>query len=219
MHVSRTAGFLGVVAAVAAMLHTTVGMPSAAAEGCPDIEVVFARGTGAPPGPGWLGDAFVNSLRSKVGGRSVDLYAVNYPAGFNFSASASQGAADARARVIDMSTRCPNTRLVLGGNSQGAGVIDLITMPPTPIAGLTPDPIPAEATDHVAAIAVFGNPLRDMTGGRSLADMSPAFGAKVIDLCAAGDPFCSGGLDFPAHMSYVQNGMAEQAAAFAAERV
>lgn len=209
----------GAVIAVAPMLGVSFAVPVATADECPDIEVVFARGTGAPPGTGWLGGAFVDLLRSKVGGRSVGVYPVNYPAGFDFSTSVVAGAADARAHVEQMSVRCPGTRLVLGGNSQGAGVIDLITMAPAPIAGFTPNPIPDGIADHIAAVVVFGNPLRDLAGGGPLDAHSPVYGSRTIDLCAAGDPFCSPGTDFPAHFAYIQNGMADQAAAFAAQRL
>ena len=60
-------------------------MPSASAQPCPDVEVVFARGTGEPPGVGGVGQAFVDALRSKVGGKSVDVYPVNYPASSDFA--------------------------------------------------------------------------------------------------------------------------------------
>jgi cutinase len=46
-------------------------LPTASAQDCPDIEVVFARGTNDAPGLGNVGEAFVDSLRGKVGGRSV----------------------------------------------------------------------------------------------------------------------------------------------------
>ena len=60
-----------------AVLSTSISVPFAAADLCPDIEVVFARGTGdAPPG-GQVGQAFVDSLRSKVVPRSVGTYGVN----------------------------------------------------------------------------------------------------------------------------------------------
>src|SRR4029078_11139581 len=51
----------------------------AASAACPDAEVVFARGRQEPPGGGPVGEAHVNSLRSKVG-MSVGVYGVNYPA-------------------------------------------------------------------------------------------------------------------------------------------
>jgi cutinase len=118
-----------------------------------------------------------------------------------------------------MADNCPNTRLVLGGMSQGAGVIDLITVDPRPLGKYTPTPLPADVTDHVAAVAVFGNPLRDMRGGGPLPQLSGRFGPKTIDMCALDDPFCSTGLNFPAHLSYVQNGMLEEATNFVADRL
>src|SRR6185369_16819821 len=68
--------------ASAALLTPAVSpMPigTASADDCPDIEVVFARGTNDSPGLGNVGGAFVDALRGKVGGRSVGAYAVNYP--------------------------------------------------------------------------------------------------------------------------------------------
>ena len=75
-----------------------------------------------------FGQAFVDALRRQVGGRSVGVYAVNYPASWDYSNSASAGARDANAHVQYMAANCPNTKMVLGGMSQGAGVIDLITV-------------------------------------------------------------------------------------------
>ena len=52
-----------------------------------------------------------------------------------------------------------NTRLVLGGYSQGAAVIDVISAVPHPRRRHRFDnPLPPNVPDHVAAIAVFGNP-------------------------------------------------------------
>jgi hypothetical protein len=102
------------------LLNTAISIPFGRCCSVPDIEVVFARGTGSPPGIGWVGEAFVDSLRSKVSERSVEVYAVNYPATWNFSTSASAGAKDANAHVQYMAANCPSTRMVLGGMSQGA---------------------------------------------------------------------------------------------------
>jgi cutinase len=203
-------------------------IPSARAAPCPDVEVVFARATTEPPGVGEVGQAFVDSLRAQAAGRSIGVYAVGYPATEDFAASASVGADDARAHVQYMATNCPNTRIVLGGYSQGALVIDLITAIPVSFAGFTPAPMPPEVASHVAAVAVFGNPL-DRFVGAPLTAVSPLYADRAIDLCVAADPICapSGGLSPPtrdemfsaAHLSYVQSGMASQAAAFAAGRL
>ncbi|PRC48895.1 cutinase family protein, partial [Mycobacterium sp. ITM-2017-0098] len=108
--------------AAALLIAPNAVAPTAHAQGCPDIEVVFARGTDEPPGLGRVGSAFVDSLSGRVGGRSVGSYAVVYPATFDFLAAAG-GANDASAHVQYMIANCPRTRLVLGGYSQGAAVI------------------------------------------------------------------------------------------------
>ena len=49
-------------------IHRIAGplcVPFAGADCCPDIEMVFARGTGEPPVVGSVGQAFIDSLRSK----------------------------------------------------------------------------------------------------------------------------------------------------------
>lgn len=188
---------------------------TASAESCPDTEVVFARGTGEPPGVGRVGDAFVNSLRSKLPGKSVRAYGVNYPANYNFL-QATSGANDVSSHLQYMADACPDTRLVLGGYSQGAAVIDIVTA--TPVAGFTVGPpLPAAATGQVAAVALFGNPSKRLVNVVNVA--SPQYAGKTIDLCSGNDPVCSDGRNWGAHTQYVQTGLTNQAAAFVAQRL
>ncbi|HYP96744.1 MAG TPA: cutinase family protein [Mycobacterium sp.] len=200
--------------ASAALLTPAVSpMPigTASADDCPDIEVVFARGTNDSPGLGNVGGAFVDALRGKVGGRSVGAYAVNYPASFDFLAAAG-GANDASAHIQYMVDNCPNTRLVLGGYSQGAAVIDVISAVPVPAVGFN-NPLPPNAPDHVAAIAVFGNPSAKL--GLPLT-VSPVWGGRAIDLCNANDAVCqTDGENMAAHRAYA-GGPTNQAADFVA---
>ncbi len=182
---------------------------------CADIQVVFARGTGEPPGPGRVGQAFVDSLRSLVNGKSVAVYAVDYPASYDFL-RAVDGANDARQFVESTATSCPQTKVVLGGYSQGAAVVDLITVPGQATFGFG-DPLPDNVADHVAAVAVFGNPSNRIGG--PLTALSPLFGFKAIDLCNGSDPVCSHGNDAAAHRVYVESGMATEAAQFVAHRL
>ena len=217
-----------VVTTWATLLSAPILSASASAAPCPDVEVTFARGTDEPPGVGGVGQAFLDSLRSQVGGRSVGVYPVNYPAGDDIAPSASAGANDAHAHVRSMVADCPNTKLVLGGYSQGAGVIDLITIARAPVAGLIPDILTADEADHVAAVATFGNPSGRFLGA-PITELSPWYGAKAVDLCAPGDPVCAPGalltlpshdeLFSPAHLSYKQSGMPSQAATFVASHL
>jgi len=198
-----------------AMLGSSAIAPRASADPCTNVEVVFVRGTGAPPGLGLVGQAFVDSLRAKVPGKSVGAYAVDYPATLDFDGSSSEGAVNASSYVQDRVAACPNTKIVLSGYSQSADVIDLITG-----AAATwgvPAPMPPEVADHVAAVAVFGNPSA-RTGG-PLNATSSLYGSKAIDLCTTGDQSCSDGVNLFAHGQYVQSGLVGQAATFAAGRL
>ncbi|MDG5481532.1 cutinase family protein [Mycolicibacterium gadium] len=190
------------------------GAATASAQGCHDIEVVFARGTNEDAGLGVVGGTFVDQLRGKVGGRSVGAYAVNYPATFDFLKAAA-GANDASAHIQNLINTCPNSRLVLGGYSQGAAVIDVISAVPVPGVGFD-NPLPPNVPEHVAAIAVFGNPSAKL--GLPLT-ASPVWGARSIDLCNPGDPICqTNGEDVAAHRAYA-GGPTNQAADFVAGRL
>jgi hypothetical protein len=226
------AGWLcAAVAITCALLGAPV--PVASADPCPDVEVVFARGTGEPPGVGGIGQAFVDSVRSHTGARSVNVYPINYPAssdfssGINFALTVVDGIRDASSHVESMATNCPSTRMVLGGYSQGAVVAGFITAADVPQgipAAFVPPPMPPEVANHVAAVALFGKPSdRWMTDvGAPPVAIGPLYKPKTIDLCDPGDTICNGapvGGPNAAHGSYVANGMVGQAASFAAGRL
>ncbi|OBH08116.1 cutinase family protein [Mycobacterium sp. E3247] len=183
--------------APAAMPPPIAGLMPAASAACPDAEVVFARGREEPPGVGAVGDAFVNSLRGKTR-KSIGVYGVNYPA----SITTGSGANDIGAHVESMARSCPNTRIVLGGYSLGAEVVDRAMW-----GGLPPG-----LDQRIAAVALFGN------GTHGLA---PAFAGKTIDQCTAGDPICGRGTNWPSHLqpSYIGSGLVDQAAGFVAGRL
>lgn len=225
----RMASGLGAAAVAFAALAgpqaagVAVAAPSPA---CPDVEVVFARGTFEAPGVGDTGQAFVNALTSRLPGKSVDVYAVNYPASLDFQAAAN-GVADASNKIESVAASCPTTDIVLGGYSQGAAVAGYTTFDAVPAglnlpAGLGPMP-PATAS-HVDAVVLFGTP---DTWFLNLVDRSAPpitvgslYSAKTLQLCAQGDPVCfPGGFDRAAHSSYKNNGMADQAADFAARSI
>jgi cutinase len=207
--VTATATVLMLVGTMASALP----MPSASAADCPDIEVVFARGTDEPPGIGVVGQALVDSLKPLVKGRSIRSYAVKYPASYDFLAAAS-GANDASARVQATAKKCPKTKIILGGYSQGAAVMDIVTT--SPIAGLGfTTPLPAAMADHISAVAVFGNPSARL--GQPLTTLSAVYGPKTADMCNTNDPICSLGKDFNSHVRYPQSGLVKKAAQWIAD--
>lgn len=210
---ARVHRLLRVTAAAFIAAAMSLIAPPVASAFCPDVEVVFARGTDEPAGVGRVGGAFVDELRHHTW-RSIGAYGVNYPANVDFFASA-DGADDASSHVQHMAGSCPNTKLVLGGYSQGAAVIDIVTAAPLPGLGFH-NPLPDGAADHVAAVALFGNP--SGRAGKLMGMLSPYFAGKIIDLCNPGDPICSDGKNWQAHLGYVP-GLTSQAANFAAGRI
>jgi cutinase len=210
----RISARLGAIASVlvsATALFSAV--PAAAAGACSDIDVTFARGTGEPPGIGRVGQAFVDGLRPLVGNRTISTYAVDYPADYDFL-TAQQGALDAEAHVTNMVAQCPSTKIVLGGYSQGAAVVDMMAGVP-PLGNKIGEvgsaaPLSADLQAAVAAVAVFGNPSAKF----SLPLTGSVWGNRAIDLCKDGDPICSRGRNPFAHSDYVTAGLAQQAAEY-----
>src|SRR5690349_15846079 len=148
--------FVGAAAVVAAAsVGGAVNVPIASADPCPDVEVVFARGTFEAPGVGGVGQAFVDALRSRVGNKSVDVYPVHYPASVDF-ATAADGVVDAANKIRDTANSCPNTKMVLGGFSQGAAVVAYTTVDSIPNGYQLPPgitgPMAPEVAKHVAAV-------------------------------------------------------------------
>jgi cutinase len=207
-------------------------MAVTSAQPCPDVEAVFARGTGEPPGVGGIGEPFVDALRSQLGARSLDVYPVNYDASSDFSdriqfaQSVLDGIKDAGGHIQATAANCPKTRIVLGGYSQGAAVAGFVTSAsipegvPAEYAPFLPKPLPAEIANHVAAVTLFGKPSAAwlQNYGAPAIVIGPLYAPKTIDLCADGDTICNGdpgGLPSFAHSSYPVNGMVGQAAGFA----
>lgn len=222
--VSVTASVAGVTAWGLAASTVSGHVPSASADPCPDVQVVFARGTGEDPGLGPTGQAFVDDLRPRVGGKSFDVYPVNYPASDQW-ATGIDGIRDAGAHVIAMTHDCPKTQLVLGGFSQGAAVMGFVTSAAVPNGvdpASVPKPMSPDVADHVSSVVLFGTPnvrAMDFLGEPPIA-IGPLYQAKTIKVCAAQDPVCSDGLNFAAHNTYADGGaMIDQGAAFAASRL
>lgn len=197
-----------------AMGPSTAPVASAAPE-CSDVEVVFARGTDEPPGIGKVGKAFVDTLRPMLKGSSISTYAVRYPATWDFM-KAAVGANDMSKRIQTIAKQCPKTKIVLGGYSQGAAVVDVVATAPVAGLGYTA-PLPAAAGPHIASIVVFGNPSARI--GNPLTRMSIVYGPRTADLCAPADPICSLGRDWDAHVLYPESGLVKLGAEWTAKLV
>jgi cutinase len=223
-HVAR---FLGpaVVAATGLSASALSGsiIPSASAQ-CPDVQVVFARGTGEAPGVGPTGQAFVDALHQRIGAKSFDVYPVNYPASDQWETGI-DGVRDAGAHVVSMAHDCPNTQMVLSGYSQGAAVMGFVTSAAVP-DGIDPNSVPKplspDVANHVSSVVLFGMPnVRAMNFlGQPPVVIGPTYAAKTVKVCATDDPVCSDGLNFSAHDTYADDGtMIDKGVAFASSHL
>src|ERR1700756_5537833 len=215
-----------VAVGVAACALFSAPAPAASADPCPDVEVVFARGSGEPPGVCGVGGSFSGALREEMGGRSLGVYPVNYQASTDFSnpdfpVTVIDGIRDAGSHIESMAANCPKTREVLGGYSQGAAVAGFVTsaaVPPAVPAAMVPPPMPPDVANHVAAVTLFGTPSDQFLQkyGAPTIVIGPLYQPKTLELCAPGDGICGNGNDAFAHATYALNGMTGQAANYAA---
>ncbi|QOV36222.1 cutinase family protein [Streptomyces ferrugineus] len=194
----------------------TLTAPSASAAACSDIEVVAARGTFEPGTLGFIvGDPVYSALQKKLTGKSLSSYKVNYPADLS-PTSAAQGNADLVNHVNGQASACPNQRFILVGYSQGANVVDNsigISSAGAVVGSPIVATLPAAVEPKVAAVLLFGNPIRAI--GKSVTGV---YQSRTIDFCAKGDPICeNGGNDVGAHLGYTAD--ADAAATFAAGKV
>ncbi|MFZ2510144.1 MAG: cutinase family protein [Gordonia sp. (in: high G+C Gram-positive bacteria)] len=221
--------FTGVLAGNAA--------PATAAPGCPDVELLFARGTletGAPVGV--TGLVMAASLDQQLAGKSVRTSAVRYAASSNFNdrpafvRSVVAGIKTTQAQIRAIARHCPSTKIVLGGYSQGAVVASYAVSDDVEIPAMyaryrsqAPQPLPADIAQHISAVVLFGTPsshwIREL--GAPPMRVGASYRAKTASFCAPGDNVCDGsrvGQPTAAHVLYSVNGMAVAGADFAARR-
>ncbi|WP_396912034.1 cutinase family protein [Mycolicibacterium sp.] len=211
-------------AAVATSMYHVAPTPSAQAEICPDAEVVFARGTddAAPLGP--TGEDFIATLRSHVSLKWVRAYGVDYPASLDFD-KAVDGIGDARAHILATAAGCPETKIVLGGYSQGAAVIGFVTASTVPdgvAADEVPTPMPDYIADHVSAVVLFAKPAPRVMRflGDPTVTVGPRYRPRTLEVCVDNDLICDAdGSSFAAHDTYIKSGMTDRGATFAASKL
>jgi acetylxylan esterase len=100
-----------------------------ARQSCPGVHIFGARETTAPAGYG-TSQGLVNMVKQAYSGATSE--AINYPAcggqsqcgGVSYDQSASQGTAAVVSAVTSFNQRCPDTKIVLIGYSQGGQIMD-----------------------------------------------------------------------------------------------
>jgi acetylxylan esterase len=205
----------------------------APAGSCAAVSIVTARASTEAPGEGITGalvSQVVNQSRQTVSRASV-----SYPATLgNYAASQAQGVAAAKTQVTNLVNRCPTTKVVLLGYSQGANVIgDILAGGGGGALGAQSAPLGSNITSHVAAIVTFGDPrhVRNQPSdlGTSVTNgLFPRSGAQLQRLgafanvyqayCDLNDTFCASGIDTITHLTYL-NRYQNAAASFILGRV
>lgn len=213
-----------VVAATGLGLAGLVTGTAAAIPGCGDYHWIGAAGSGQRDAAGLnanggMGAVVYQSYQQlaadlAASGKTITAEAVQYPAApvplegglggwMGFMDSVEAGT-DATAEQFDAFVeRCPATKVVLAGYSQGAMVIhrnleDLADNPNVAAALLIADGdrLPGDTTVNLGSTAVVPGPGKGVAQEHSFlasaptSPLPPAMGARTISVCDVGDPVC-----------------------------
>jgi cutinase len=197
---------------------------AAADAGCADFHWIGAAGSGQRDGAGLIANGGMGpvvyqsyqQLKAQLSadGRTVDAEAVQYPAApvplagglggwLDFLGSVGDGT-DATAKQYKAFTqRCPDSKVILAGYSQGAMVVhrnlyDLADDPHLAAALLIADGdrLPVDTTIKLGSTAVsqgLGEGVaqeHSFLASTNTSPLPPAVGARTISVCDVGDPVC-----------------------------
>ncbi|KAL8377645.1 hypothetical protein RB595_008370 [Gaeumannomyces hyphopodioides] len=185
-------------------------------QACPGVHVFGARETTVPQGYG-TSQGLVNMvLQAYPGSTSA---AIVYPAcggqgscgGVSYDNSAAQGTQAVVRAVTDFNSRCPNTKIVLVGYSQGGQIMD------NALCGGSGSTLTGKALEAVKAAIFMGDP-HNVAGlpynvGTCKAQgfaarprgfqCKPASPSIIQSYCDSTDPYCCTGNDANSHQQYV----------------
>ncbi|KFY70756.1 hypothetical protein V498_10233, partial [Pseudogymnoascus sp. VKM F-4517 (FW-2822)] len=162
---------------------------------CKEVTFIYARGSTESGNMGFIvGPQVCTALKALLGPAKVACQGVGSPynAGLieNFlPKSTSPEAIGAATTLFNLAhTKCPNTKVVAGGYSQGTAVV-----------GNSIQELDAAVVAQIKGVVLFGFTRNKQDGGRI--PNYPTDQTKVI--CADGDEVCNGTLLItPAHLSY-----------------
>ncbi|KAK1766468.1 Acetylxylan esterase [Phialemonium atrogriseum] len=195
-------------------------------QSCPGVHVFGARETTAPAGYG-TSQGLVNMVTQAYPGATAE--AITYPAcggqgqcgGVSYDDSANQGTAAVVKAVTDFHTKCPDTKIVLIGYSQGGQIMD------NALCGGAGTTLTGNALAAVKAGIFMGDPhniaglpynVGTCTAGGFAARQggfkcTPADPTILQSYCDSTDRYCCNGNDANSHQQYV-NKYGQQALAF-----
>ncbi|MGY4708186.1 cutinase family protein [Mycolicibacterium sp. CBM1] len=212
-----------VLSAAIAMAVMATGTATAAS-GCADYHWLGAAGSGQRDGAGLTANGGMGSvvyqsyqqLKSQLqaDGLTIDAEAVQYPAApvplegglggwLSFLGSVGDGTDATAEQYKAFTERCPDTKVILAGYSQGAMVVhrnlyDLADDPHLAAALLIADGdrLPVDTTIKLGSTAVTPSRGEGVAQDHSFlastntSPLPPTVGARTISVCDVGDPVC-----------------------------
>ncbi|KAF7555654.1 hypothetical protein G7Z17_g1984 [Cylindrodendrum hubeiense] len=192
------------------------------ADDCKDVHIFLARGNNEPyPGrQGKLVNAICNGL-SSCDYEDIKFY---NPGNSNYCNAVYEGATNGLAQITAYNQKCPDSKLVVSGYSQGADVVgDILGGGGGKIFGCTQKAntgfdAKSRPANKIAAALVFGdvrhtgNQAYGALDGASHDGVAPrtpemlknlnSYGAALRSYCAKGDPICAKGSTVADHLNY-----------------
>ncbi|KAE8401018.1 cutinase-domain-containing protein [Aspergillus pseudonomiae] len=183
---------------------------------CTEYTVLFARGTSEPGNVSLLvlrsgsvfnlaqvgvlvGPPLYEAFEEAVGSRALTFQGVNGYSASVESYLAGGDAAGSKSMASDATeilTKCPDTKLIMSGYSQGCQVVHNAV-----------EQLPAEIASKISSVLLFGDPYE----GKPFPNVDAS---RVKTVCHAGDTICNNSIIIlPAHLTYAVN--VAEAAAFA----
>ncbi|OAA73259.1 Cutinase [Cordyceps fumosorosea ARSEF 2679] len=161
-------------------------VPTANSNGCADVTIVFARGTCDPGNVGVLaGPSFFGAVAQSLGGRTLNVQGVAYPASVSGYLNADKAAGQTMAQIVrDTRKACPSTKIVISGYSQGGLAVHNAA-----------DALGGDMS-NVSAAVIFGDPMSH----QPVSNIDPS---NTHIVCHSGDSICDqGAIVLPTHLTY-----------------
>ena len=133
-----------------------------------------------------VGPALASALESALGADGVAIQGVDYEATIASNANMGREGGPVMAKLVQQAkSSCPDTKIALGGYSQGGFVVSNAIAS----SGVNPD--------DISAAVLYGDPSRNAAGGLDA--------SKVKDYCTSGDGVCAGTFAISAaHLAYTR---------------
>ncbi|KAI0889741.1 carbohydrate esterase family 5 protein [Annulohypoxylon maeteangense] len=183
---------------------------------CPNIHIIGARETTAPPGFG-SAQTVVDLIQKANNGATSE--SIVYPAagGNSYASSVSAGVLAVANQTNTFNQKCPDSKIVVVGYSQGAQIVDdaFCGGPDGTSLNTSMALVSTGVSKMTAAIILMGDPrhvnglpynVGNATAGgfaaRPVGYKCPAFENIIQAYCDAADPFCAKGDSQATHQGY-----------------